>query len=70
VDGLPVPRATQRDPVFDLGGSHARVSNTQVIVLAFLVSVVGNDTAAVGSTTMGLLLAGGLLAVTARRFQC
>jgi len=58
--------------LFDLGGSHARVSNTQVIVLTtgvaapYLVSVVGPDTALVGNTTMGLLLSGGLLAVTVR----
>jgi len=60
--------------LFDLGGSHARVSNTQVLVLTtgvaapYLVSVVGNNTALVDSTTIGLLVSGGLLAVTVRRY--
>jgi len=60
--------------LFDLGGGHARVSNTQVVVLTagvaapYFVSVVGPDTALVDSTTMGLLLSGGLLAVTVRRY--
>ncbi|GAB6860162.1 ATP-binding protein [Haloplanus litoreus] len=58
----------------DLGGSHARVSNTQVIVLTtgvaapYLVSLVGNNTSFVGSTTIGLLLSGGLLTVAVRRY--
>jgi len=60
--------------LFDLGGSHARVSNTQVIVLTtgvaapYLVSLLGKNTAVVGSTTVGLLLSGGLLAVAVRRY--
>ncbi|NLV13965.1 ATP-binding protein [Haloarcula argentinensis] len=58
----------------DLGGSHARVSNTHVAILVggvsapYLVSVVGNNTSLVGSTTIGLLLSGGLLAVAVRRY--
>jgi PAS domain S-box-containing protein len=58
----------------DLGGSHARVSNTQVIVLTtgvaapYLVSLVGTDSALVGSTTIGLLVAGGLLTLSLRRY--
>ena len=60
--------------LIDLGGSHARVSNTQVTVLTggvaapYLVSLVGNNTTLVGSTTLGLLLSGGILAVTVRRY--
>jgi len=60
--------------LFDLGGSHARVSNTQVIMLTagvaapYLVSVVGNNTALASSTTVGLLLSGGLLTVAIRRY--
>jgi len=58
----------------DLGGSHARVSNTQVLVLTggvaapYLVSLVGNNISLVGNTTTGLLLSGGLLAVAVRRY--
>jgi signal transduction histidine kinase len=58
----------------DLGGSHPRVSNTQVVVLTagvaapYLTSLVGNNTALVGSTTLGLLLSGGILAVVVRRY--
>jgi signal transduction histidine kinase len=58
----------------DLGGSHPRVSNTQVLVLTggvaapYLVSLVGNSTSLVGNTTTGLLLSGGLLAVAVRRY--
>jgi signal transduction histidine kinase len=60
--------------LFDLGGSHARVSNTQVLVLTtgvaapYLVSLLGPDSSLVGNTTMGLLLSGGLLAAAVRRY--
>jgi len=58
----------------DLGGSHARVSNTHVAILVggvsapYLISLVGNNTSLVGSTSIGLLLSGGLLAVAVRRY--
>ncbi|SDZ78451.1 PAS domain S-box-containing protein [Haloplanus vescus] len=58
----------------DLGGSHARVSNTQVGVLTlgvaapYLLSLLGNNTEFSGSTSAGLLLSGGLLAVAVRRY--
>ncbi|WP_324666242.1 ATP-binding protein [Haloarcula sediminis] len=58
----------------DLGGNHARVSNTHVTVLTvgvfapYLVSLVGNNTSVAGNTTVGLLLSGGLLAVALRRY--
>jgi PAS domain S-box-containing protein len=58
----------------DLGGSHARVSNTQVAVLTtgvaapYLVSLIGNNTAFAGDTTVGLLVAGALLSVAVRRY--
>ncbi|MDS0260919.1 ATP-binding protein [Haloarcula sp. S1CR25-12] len=58
----------------DLGGNHARVSNTHVAILTvgvfapYLVSLVGNNTSMVANTTVGLLLSGGLLAVAVRRY--
>ena len=60
--------------LFDLGGSHARVSNTQVLVLTtgvaapYLVSLLGTGSSFVGNTTIGLLLSGGLMNAAVRRY--
>jgi two-component sensor histidine kinase/PAS domain-containing protein len=60
--------------LFDLGGSHARVSNTQVLVLTtgvaapYLVSLLGTGSSFVGNTTIGLLLSGGILTAAVRRY--
>ncbi|XRJ18684.1 ATP-binding protein [Haloferax sp. Atlit-48N] len=58
----------------DLGGNHARVSNTHVAILTggvsapYLPSLAGNSATLPGSTTVGLLVAGVLLAVAVRRY--
>ena len=58
----------------DLGGSHPRVSNTQVVVLTagvaapYLVSLVDPAPFQTANTTIGLLLAGVLLAGGMRRY--
>lgn len=58
----------------DLGGNHARVSNTHVAVLTagvfapYLMSLVGNNTSATGNTTVGLVLSGGVIAIAMRRY--
>lgn len=58
----------------DLGGSHARVSNTQIAVLTtgvgapYLVGLVGNNTNVANGAVVGLLLSGGLLTVAMRRY--
>ncbi|MFC6865084.1 ATP-binding protein [Halomicroarcula sp. GCM10025817] len=60
--------------LFDFGGSHARVSNTLVAILTggvaapYLVSLVGNNSTLVGTTTIGLFVSGVLLAVAVRRY--
>jgi signal transduction histidine kinase len=58
----------------DLGGSHARVSNTQIAVLTFgvgapyLVGLLGNNSGLANGTEVGLVLSGGLLAIAVRRY--
>jgi len=60
--------------IVDLGGSHPRVSHTHVVILTggvaapYLVTLVGDNTTFLGSTTTGLLLSGVLLAVAVRRY--
>ncbi len=58
----------------DLGGSHARVSNTQILILTagvgapYLVGLVGNNTSVANGAVVGLLLSGGLLTIATRRY--
>jgi len=58
----------------DLGGNHARVSNTHVAVLIsgifapYFVSIVRNSGSTIGNVTTGLLLSGVLLVVAVRRY--
>jgi len=58
----------------DLGGSHARVSNTQIAVLTtgvgapYLVGLVGNNTNVANGAVVGLLLSGGLLTIAMQRY--
>ena len=56
------------------GGDHARVSNTQVLVVTsgvatpYLLSLVWDPASGVSGTSVGLLVAGGLLSVAVRRY--
>ncbi|WP_251343196.1 ATP-binding protein [Haloplanus halophilus] len=58
----------------DLGGSHARVSNTQIAVLTvgvaapYLVGLLGNNSGLANGAAVGLVLSGGLLALAMRRY--
>ncbi|WP_435066719.1 ATP-binding protein [Haloplanus sp. C73] len=58
----------------DLGGSHARVSNTQIAMLTmgvgapYLVGLLGNNTGLANGAAVGLVLSGSLLGVSMRRY--